>query len=759
MIDPVLHGDRPIQSEREDRFGFTALADRIAEALTMQAANKGYVFGLEGKWGSGKSSLLGLTLMKLRSEDPSKVAAVEFRPWLIGDRDQLLTALFEDLAKAIAGLQHASGDATGTTALAASDVVNQVRKFARHLGPVGKLSGVLGTFVPGATLAGDILEKIASAAAEDVDGPTLVAQKEKLAKSLLELNCRIIVAIDDVDRLEPKEVSELLRLVRSVADFPNVSYLLCYDGVALSRSIETGTGVANGTAYLEKIVQTEVAVPRPEAFALRRWFTDELQTFVECPEERIPYLQQVIDRTGGRVLQNPRAVIRVLDSLRVYWPSLAGRVDVADLVWLRMIAVGSPNLYRWIEEYSGTSVALASGRVHITDETRDSVAREMDAALTSDGLKWDELHFEFDEHLPGIQTLSYNENKDERLFAQTDPLIRVRASRDQRLASPSHARLYFTLIAPLDGVSEFDIADLLAAERDGAKAIAAMVVKMDQQKGDAGASKAERLLDQMRHVDQEVIVGWPIEKLVLGLANSADDLAINANSDDWGYPRVWYLLTALLRQVRGAIPERRFEAALTAMFAESSSLGFLSYLLRGETFGHGFFGDRPDPHNRLCSREGFEANRLVMLQRYKAGGVDRVMEERHATTMLYAWSQAGGRGELADQVAARASNDQWLLAFLKKLYGPRSTLSPDGIASFFEAPAAIVRRVYDMHEADPENEMAAEIIRSIKSNLQFSNGDFETRLFEWESREASSEHLSEEAIGSPLQVTHDDDNP
>jgi len=740
MTDPVLHGDRPIQSEREDRFGFTALADRIAEALTMQAANKGYVFGLEGKWGSGKSSLLGLTLMKLRGEDPSRVAAVEFRPWLIGDRDQLLTALFEDLAKAIAGLQHASGDATGTTALAASDVVTQVRKFARHLGPVGKLSGVLGTFVPGATLAGDILEKIASAAAEDDEGPTLVAQKEKLAKSLLELNCRIIVAIDDV------------------ADFPNVSYLLCYDGVALSRSIETGTGVANGTAYLEKIVQTEVAVPRPEAFALRRWFTDELQTFVECPDERVPYLQQVIDRTGGRVLQNPRAVIRVLDSLRVYWPSLAGRVDIADLVWLRMIAVGSPSLYRWIEEYLGTSVALASGRVHITDETRESVAREMDVALTSDGLKWDELHFEFDEHLPGIQTLSYNKDKDERLFAQTDPLTRVRASRDQRLSSPSHARLYFTLIAPLDGVSEFDIADLMAAERGGANAIAAMVVKMGQQKGDAGASKAERLLDQMRHVDQEVIVGWPIEKLILGLANSADELAIDANSDDWGYPRVWYLLTALLRQVRGAVPERRFEAALTVMFAESSSLGFLSYLLRGETFGHGFFGDRPDPHNRLCSREGFEANRLVMLQRYKADGVDRAMGEMHATTMLYAWSQAGGRRELADQVAARASNDEWLLAFLKKLYGPRSKLSPDGIASFFDAPAAIVRRVYDMHEADPENKMAAEIIRSIKSNLQFSNGDFETRLFEWESRETNPSHGDNESTRS-AEKSCDDDNP
>jgi predicted KAP-like P-loop ATPase len=78
MSAPTFHGDRPIQSEDADRFGFSALAERIADSLTSQAADKGFVFGLEGKWGSGKSSLLALTLKRLR----------------IGDRDQLLSALF-----------------------------------------------------------------------------------------------------------------------------------------------------------------------------------------------------------------------------------------------------------------------------------------------------------------------------------------------------------------------------------------------------------------------------------------------------------------------------------------------------------------------------------------------------------------------------------------------------------------------------------------------------------------------------------------
>ncbi|MFC4593232.1 P-loop NTPase fold protein [Sphingobium tyrosinilyticum] len=80
------------ESDSKDRFGFAALAERIADLLTTQAANRRFVFGLEGKWGSGKSSLLALTLKRLRKMDVMKAAAVEFRPWLVGDRDQLLFA-------------------------------------------------------------------------------------------------------------------------------------------------------------------------------------------------------------------------------------------------------------------------------------------------------------------------------------------------------------------------------------------------------------------------------------------------------------------------------------------------------------------------------------------------------------------------------------------------------------------------------------------------------------------------------------------
>lgn len=192
----------------------------------------------------------------------------------------------------------------------------------------------------------------------------------------------------------------------------------------------------------------------------------------------------------------------------------------------------------------------------------------------------------------------------------------------------------------------------------------------------------------------------------------------------------------MLRQFKDALPPVRFDPAFQAMFETSPSLGFLSYLLRDETFGHGFYGDRPNPNDRLTTRDGFDAIRNVMIARFAATGIDTITGQSRATDMLYAWSQAGAREDVVQRVAEQSGDDAWLLLFLRKLYGPSSTLSLEGMSNFFDAPAAIVRRVYELLKAEPDNTDAQSIIRSLQANVRFEDGDFEEVLQAWEARES-----------------------
>ncbi|MCR4524670.1 MULTISPECIES: KAP family NTPase [Bosea] len=158
------------------------------------------VIGVEGRWGSGKSSLVNMTVAALRASI-SAAEVIEFKPWLIGDRDSLLLALFTELAIAVDTIEEGSGDPVGRRRRELGDAGKEVVGFAAQLGGLGTLAKVAGAVVPGAALAGEAIEAIAKAA-KGLDGKrSIAAEKAELRERLAALPRRIIVTIDDVDRL------------------------------------------------------------------------------------------------------------------------------------------------------------------------------------------------------------------------------------------------------------------------------------------------------------------------------------------------------------------------------------------------------------------------------------------------------------------------------------------------------------------------------------------------------------------------------
>lgn len=306
-----FNGDKALKGAAEDRLGFAAIAEVIAASLGRQSTIDGLVVGIEGRWGAGKSSLVNMMLDCLRNlREDALPEIVEFKPWQIGDRDGLLLALFSELATAVDAIEEAAGDASGRQRRELGIAGEQVRRFAARLGGVGKAAKLTGTIIPGAGLMGQAIESVADVAKALENGPSLASEKARLRDRLGSLPRRIVVTIDDVDRLEPAEVVELLRLVRSVADFPNVVYVLCYDPGIVAHSIEVAAQVDNGRAYIEKIVQLPISVPHPEAFDLRRWFGAEMDSLPMVPDEAGASMSRLDDATDHAPVIDPRHAVR-----------------------------------------------------------------------------------------------------------------------------------------------------------------------------------------------------------------------------------------------------------------------------------------------------------------------------------------------------------------------------------------------------------------------------------------------------------------
>lgn len=711
-----FHGDRPIGVPRDDRFGLAVIAERVASAIREQSAGNGLVLGIEGAWGSGKSSLIALIVKLLKGGDGDSVAIVDFAPWLVGDRDQLLVSLFEELSRSIDAIAQAGGDSTGVTVAAARSAADQLRRYATYLGPAGKLVGVAGLALPGMGVAGKIMEGLAAAAAQNVEGPSLSSRKAAIEKALSELERRIVVVVDDVDRLDPLEVAELLRLVRSVADFPNVTYLLCYDGERLARAVTSAVGVDDGRAYLEKIVQLELTIPRPETFALRRMFSDGLATFAACDGERGQRLAHVIDRLGGRFFKTPRVVNRVLDALRFYWPAIKGQVDLADLVWLRILAAGAPATYRWVEEYVDVCAAVATGRATVDSEERTEFGRRLDVALEADGLSWEATRRELHLVLPAMGWSAGNEQRgDGRIFNNAGQESGTAA---RRLASPDHARLYFALARLPGSVDLADIDALLSAAQKSREAANGVLAAMAEERGPTGDSKAERMLDQLRNLPSERLANTDPINLSFAVVDVADRL-VGAADEEWGQPRPWLYGKQVLASIGRAVGAEQWLRLTDELFTRAPQIGFLTHVLRDDTFDHGVYGDRADPGDATGDREQFNMMREAMFERYRALGIDGLLGLARPASALYAWSQAGGRDEVVALVAQRTEgDDSALVHFLTTLTGT-SSLDPEGVACFFDDVPTVLQRLRDL--ADAGDAGAARVIAAISSSLRFRN--------------------------------------
>lgn len=234
-----ISGDRALAGDGEDKLGFGPTAECLAQALAAGTSSGGLVVGVTGRWGSGKSSLLNLTQAAIRRGDlAARPHVVEFQPWLVGDRDALLQALFAELVDGIDQIALEAGDASGVTWRKVGRAATELRQFAGLLGAAGNV----GSTWFGLPLVGRIFESLFEWLYKGRP-KSLAASKKKVCNRLAKLKRALVVVIDDVDRLDPTEIVEVLRLVRSVADFPNITYVLSYDEDIVSHAVCAATKV------------------------------------------------------------------------------------------------------------------------------------------------------------------------------------------------------------------------------------------------------------------------------------------------------------------------------------------------------------------------------------------------------------------------------------------------------------------------------------------------------------------------------------
>ena len=423
----MLSPDLPIAKLEEDGLNRGSFAESLAKTLVQYSFPSSLTIGLYGEWGSGKTSLLNMVFENVERIDDG-VVVLRFNPWLCSDPKQLVTQFFKQMATAIKLKKRAADKAW--------ELIDQ---YADILGATSVIP-VAGEIVAAFT---KVLTKKAEEETKERTND-LQESKNQIIKKLKDEKIKIIVSIDDIDRLSEEEIVAVFQLVKSLADFPNTIYVLAFDYDVVVRALGK-VQHGDGKEYLEKIVQVPFEIPAPNIDDIHEALFSKLNGILgDIPEEDWDKETwgELFQQGIKNYIRSIRDVIRYTNVFSLKYELLKNETSAADLLGLTCLQVFEPTVYSKLPSYKDILCGERRSFSHERQkEAEEKVERAINRIAPDDGSVTD---LEVTKNIlgtlfPGIKTnkgWSYGVG---RGYSRRDSLIR------NSIAAPECFDRYFAL--------------------------------------------------------------------------------------------------------------------------------------------------------------------------------------------------------------------------------------------------------------------------------------------------------------------------
>lgn len=331
-----MNTDTPIIKPSEDSFSRADYAKRIAEIVMSRGNEDSIVSAIYGAWGSGKSSVLNLIREHLNAEE---ILAVNFNPWQFESGDKMVIQFFNTLAFTIGTSPFSQGE----------KIKNKIKEYGESLLPV----------VEKIPTGGGILGGIFKTVTKAIGDTSPEDHKRKLSELLRNEKKRIVVIIDDIDRLDDEEIYNLFKMVKLTGELPYVSYVLSFDIDVVSAAISKryGNGKSNyGYQYIEKIVQLPVRLPKIRFSDMQSYTFDLIKASIKASsvvfdEDEFSRFYNLFSKYFMDKILVPRNAVQVANVARFTLPILAEEVNGTDILVLESLKLFYPSAYAVINSH------------------------------------------------------------------------------------------------------------------------------------------------------------------------------------------------------------------------------------------------------------------------------------------------------------------------------------------------------------------------------------------------------------------------
>lgn len=325
----TIKEDIPILSLSQDELGRTAIVHQMVDAIknSMSHSHPAMTMGVYGAWGEGKTSVMQMVKTEL---EEANIKTIWYNPWSVADEHQILMEFFSLLST------FAFDDIAISTAIENYGYL--------CLTSNGSYSPVIASY----------LTRLAQCL--HVTGNNLLEIKARISQKLKETDKYPVIFIDDADRLSNNEIRIVFKLLRQLADFENVTYIVGLDPAAVvdaleASSLESSNKAQRGRDYLAKIIQVPIVLPSIDEKILQDQLkkmllevADDFNIIVDDSKSL-----QLVTENLSSVFTTKRSIIRFGNQLRFVLPNVHKETEFVDLCLMESLKY--LNEQGWLEIY------------------------------------------------------------------------------------------------------------------------------------------------------------------------------------------------------------------------------------------------------------------------------------------------------------------------------------------------------------------------------------------------------------------------
>lgn len=672
MSETPINTDQPLDDPQKDALGVAPLAKRMASYISKLPATDGFVIGLCAPWGAGKTTFINFIKKGLSSlPKEQKPIILDFNPWLFSGHDDLIQRFIIELSRALNPKKEKVGrwrrgfiSKTEETAFIADELLT----FAGSLASSAAITGAAVFANPALAVGVKALGNLSKKAHEQFsDQPPIAEQKRSICEKLKKRNQKILIVIDDIDRLSKDEILSIFRMVKSVADFPNVIYLLSFDRQLVCDIIGEIQN-CDGKDYLEKIIQYDVDLPAPDPQGVLSIFSSKVDPLIEVPNS-IPFdkdrWSKIYSHYIRAKLTTPRRAIKLASAFSMVYPNLVGELDAVDLIGIEGLRLFSPGIHATVRSNLTRFTELGQNEFNAEKTDKPFFEGVINAIQEAERKSIESL---LSELFPRVENALSN------FKLSSDNVSEWREA--SRICSDYHSYKYFSYILSPNKFADEEIKRAVELCADEI-AFSTTIIGYGQQITTSGKTRIPEFLERFLDTVKAGKTNHVLDKIIRLFIINGDAL-LKKEDIERGWLAIgtevrimWVLFAALERYSGEGLAE-----ILKKAFAESDSLYIPVRLLYRLGREHGKYRVKEAeiirhgeaPYLALADIEALE--KIVLEKIRKAAASNTLLNHIEMHSLLWQWNNfTGGLDEPKAWVTNVISTDSGLIRMIIKLSG------------------------------------------------------------------------------------------